>query len=75
MYQRALAGYEKALGPDHTSTLIIIISMGTLLCLQGQLSEAENMYQHALSGTKRALGPDHIHVLSTTNNLANLYCE
>jgi tetratricopeptide (TPR) repeat protein len=75
MHLRALAGYEKALGPDHTSTLITIISMGTLLCLQDQLSEAENMYQHALSGAKRALGPDHIRVLGTVNNLANLYCE
>jgi hypothetical protein len=30
MYQRALAGNEKALGPDHTSTLNTIDNIGTL---------------------------------------------
>ena len=30
MYVRALAGYEKALGPDHTSTLTTVNNLGNL---------------------------------------------
>jgi hypothetical protein len=30
MYNRALAGYEKALGPEHTSTLNTVNNLGNL---------------------------------------------
>jgi hypothetical protein len=30
MYQRALAGYEKALGPEHTSILNTVHNLGNL---------------------------------------------
>jgi hypothetical protein len=30
MYQQALAGYEQALGPDHTSTLDTVYNLGKL---------------------------------------------
>ena len=30
MYQRALQGYEKACGPDHTSTLTTVVNLGSL---------------------------------------------
>ena len=45
MYQRALEGYEKALGPEHTSTLITVNNLGLLYADQGKLGEAEKMYQ------------------------------
>ncbi|KAI3067511.1 hypothetical protein CBS147339_8466 [Penicillium roqueforti] len=48
MYQRALAGYEKALGPNHTSTLVTVNNLGNLFSDQGKLKEAEEMYQRAL---------------------------
>jgi hypothetical protein len=38
MYQRALAGYEKALGPDHTSTLDTVHNLGLLYAVQGSMS-------------------------------------
>jgi Tfp pilus assembly protein PilF len=47
MYQRALAGYEKVLGPDHTSTLNIVTNFGVLYSDQGKLKEAEEMYRRA----------------------------
>lgn len=50
MYQRALAGYEKALGPNHTSTLVTVNNLGNLFSDQGKLKEAEEMYQRALVG-------------------------
>ncbi|KAJ5899180.1 hypothetical protein N7495_003924 [Penicillium taxi] len=73
MYQRALAGYEKALGPDHTSTLDSVHCFGILYWNQGKLKEAEEMYQRALAGYEKALGPDHTSTLDTVNNLGALY--
>ncbi|KAJ5036788.1 hypothetical protein NUH16_004667 [Penicillium rubens] len=73
MYQRALAGYEKALGPDHTSTLNTVNNLGNLYRDQGKLKEAEEIYQRALAGYEKALGPDHTSTLYTVNNLGLLY--
>ena len=41
MYQRALQGKEKALGPGHTSTLGTVNNLGLLYKIQGRLPEAE----------------------------------
>ncbi|KAK5095508.1 hypothetical protein LTS08_008151 [Lithohypha guttulata] len=73
MYVRALAGKERALGPDHTSTLRTVNNLGNLYRDQGKLDRAEQMYVRALAGNERALGPDHISTLNTVHNLGNLY--
>ncbi|KAJ5684067.1 uncharacterized protein N7477_000412 [Penicillium maclennaniae] len=73
MYQRAFAGKEKALGPDHMSTLDTVNNLGLLYFNQGKLKEAEEMYQRALVGYEKALGPDHTSTLDTVNNLGFLY--
>jgi tetratricopeptide (TPR) repeat protein len=73
MYLRALEGNEKALSPDHTSTLSTVNSLGILYVDQGKLKEAEEMYLRALEGYEKALGPDHTLTLSTVNNLGLLY--
>ena len=44
MYQRALAGKEKAPGPNHTSTLDTVNNLDILCCDQGRLEKAEEMY-------------------------------
>jgi len=44
---RALAGYEKALGPGHTSTLDIVNNIGIFYAVQGKLGEAEQMFARA----------------------------
>ncbi|KAF6229366.1 hypothetical protein HO133_007482 [Letharia lupina] len=49
MYQRALEGYEKAWGPEHTSTLDTVNNLGNLYKNQGKMAEAEKMYQRALN--------------------------
>jgi Tfp pilus assembly protein PilF len=59
MYQRALVGKEKTIGPDHTSTLDTVHNLGSVYSDQGKLKEAEEMYQRGLAGYKKALGPDH----------------
>ncbi|KAJ5546496.1 hypothetical protein N7494_004081 [Penicillium frequentans] len=73
MYQRALAGYEKALGPDHPATLNTMNSLGILYKHQGDLKGAEEMYQRALAGKEKTLGPYHASTLNTVNNLGILY--
>jgi tetratricopeptide (TPR) repeat protein len=73
MYQRALKGKEKALGLNHTSTLLTVGNLGNLYKDQGKLVEAEQIYQRALQGFKKALGPDHTSTLLIVGNLGLLY--
>jgi tetratricopeptide (TPR) repeat protein len=70
-FQRVLAGNEKALGPDHTSTLRTVINLGCLYRDQGKLDEAEEMLVRALAGYEKALGPDHTSTLNTVNNFSD----
>ena len=60
IYKRALRGYEKALGAEHTSTLQTVNNLGILYKNQGKLAEAEQMYERALRGYETALGIDNI---------------
>jgi tetratricopeptide (TPR) repeat protein len=73
MYQRALQGYEKALGAEHTSTLMAINNLGILYQSQGKLAEAEQMYQRALKGREKALGAEHTLTLDSVHCLGTLY--
>ncbi len=59
MYVRALAGYERALGPEHTSTLQTVNNLGLLFADQEKLGEAEDMYMRALVGKEMYLGHEH----------------
>jgi len=54
MYSRALAGYEKAWGSEHTSTLTTVNNLGHLYEKQGRLKDAEVMYNRALAGKEKA---------------------
>lgn len=70
MYQRAaLESREKALDPDHISSLDKSNNLGLLYFNQKKLKEAEEIYQQALAGREKALGPDHISTLDTVHNL------
>jgi tetratricopeptide (TPR) repeat protein len=73
MYLRALAGCEKALGRDHTSTLNTVNNLGVLYVDQGKLDEAEELFRRAIRGKEMALGRDHVLMLNTVNNLGVLY--
>ncbi|KAI4123690.1 MAG: hypothetical protein LQ347_006052, partial [Umbilicaria vellea] len=73
MYNRALSEREKALGPDHPSTLTTVHSLGVLYKTQGRLTEAQIMYNRALTGNEKVLGPDHMSTLDTVNNLGVFY--
>jgi tetratricopeptide (TPR) repeat protein len=77
MYQRALQGKEKALGPEHTSTLGTVNNLGLLYADQGKLVEAEQMFQRALQGYEKAVGVDNVTTyppaLNTIKNLGSLF--
>ena len=53
MYLRALTGYEKIRGVEHTSTLPIVTNLGELYRKQGKLKEAEEMYLRVLTGYEK----------------------
>ena len=73
MYRRALVGYEKVLGAEHTSTLETVNNLGVLYWNQGKVDEAEQMYERALAGLEKALGAEHTSTLETVHNLGVLY--
>jgi tetratricopeptide (TPR) repeat protein len=73
MSERALQGYEKALGPEHTSTLMMVNNLGLLYAVQGKLGKAKKMYECALQGFEKALGPEHTSTLDIVNKLGSLY--
>ncbi|KAH7150509.1 P-loop containing nucleoside triphosphate hydrolase protein [Dactylonectria estremocensis] len=73
MYDQALRGYEKELGPEHKTTLNTVNGLGRLYTNQGRHWDAEAMYQGTLQGYEKELGPEHMLTLNTVNCLGNLY--
>jgi tetratricopeptide (TPR) repeat protein len=73
LFQRALAIYEKALGPDHPDTATSLNNLAALYDDQGRYAEAEPLHQRALAIYEKALGPDHPDTAASLNNLAALY--
>lgn len=49
MYLRALTGYEKALDPQHISTLDTFNNLGVLYTNRDKMKEAAEMYLRALN--------------------------
>ena len=72
MYQRALEGYEKAWGPEHTSTLDTVNNLGNLYKNQGKMDEAKKMYQRALTGYKKVEDLNHPMTKQIIQNLSNV---
>ncbi|KAH8800849.1 hypothetical protein F5884DRAFT_685562, partial [Xylogone sp. PMI_703] len=70
-------GYEKAWGPEHTSTLDTVNNLANLYKNQGKLVEAEQMYQRALQGFENTIGIDntitYIPALNTVWGLGSLF--
>jgi hypothetical protein len=64
-------GYEKAWGPEHTSTLDMVNNLGNLYADQGKIVEAEEMYVRALRGYEKAFGTDHPRTQIIARNLCN----
>jgi tetratricopeptide (TPR) repeat protein len=72
LYRRALEASERALGPEHPSTLSSVHNLAFLLDRTGDYAGAEPLYRRALAGSERVLGPEHPLTLTSVNNLAGL---
>jgi len=75
MYKRALAGYEKALGPEHTYTLETVNNLGILYYHQDHPKDAETMFNRALAGYEKARGPEHTTTLAIVNSLGFFFSD
>jgi CHAT domain-containing protein/Flp pilus assembly protein TadD len=73
LHQRALAIYEKALGPDHLDVALVLNNLAWLYGVQGRYAQAEPLYQRSLAIREKVLGRYHPDVAQSLNNLAELY--
>ena len=72
LYRRALAGYERVMGPEHPDTLTSVNNLAMLLYSTGAYGEAEPLFRRALAARERVLGPEHPDTLTSVDNLAGL---
>jgi CHAT domain-containing protein/Tfp pilus assembly protein PilF len=75
LLKRALAIYEKALGPDHLDVGTSLNNLAFLYYAQGHYADAEPLFKRALAIREKALGPDDPDVATSLSNLAELYTE
>jgi tetratricopeptide (TPR) repeat protein len=73
LIQRALAIYEKVLGPKHPHVATCLNNLAMLYQDQGKYEQAEPLYQRALAIWEKVLEPEHPDVAQSLNNLATLY--
>jgi tetratricopeptide (TPR) repeat protein len=73
LYARALAIWEKTLGPEHPDVAKSLNNLAGLYYNQGQYAKAESLYHRTLAIREKALGPEHPEVAASLNNLALLY--
>lgn len=73
LLKRALAIYEKTLGPDHPDVARSTNSLAGVYYVQGHYEEAERLYRRALEAREKTLGPDHPDVSESLNDLGLLY--
>jgi tetratricopeptide (TPR) repeat protein len=59
LFQRVLAIYERALGPEHPDTANSLWWMAVVKAQDGQVAEAESFYRRTLSIFEKALPPQH----------------
>src|SRR5262249_48702999 len=59
LWLEALSGMKKALGPDHSETLILTNNIAALYRDMGKYAEAQAMADAAIAGARRTLPKDH----------------
>ncbi|MGA2496212.1 MAG: tetratricopeptide repeat protein [Tepidisphaeraceae bacterium] len=75
LYNRSLAIWEKALGPDHPNIASSLNNLGWLHVKQAKYDQAEQFYARSLAIREKSLGPDHPDVAVSLSNLGGLYCR
>ena len=72
LYERALAIWEKALGPDHTDVALSLKNLARLYRAQHKYEKAGTFCTRSLAVMEKAFGPDHVEVAAILNELAEL---
>jgi tetratricopeptide (TPR) repeat protein len=54
--EKALAIYEKALGPDHPDVALSLNNLAFLYCYMGDYARAEPLYKRSLAISEKVLG-------------------
>src|SRR5205085_1890260 len=72
LLRRALAIWERSLGPDHPHVASALNNLALLLQDTNRLGEAEPLFRRVAAIFEASLGPDHPHVATALNNLAAL---
>ena len=72
MYEWALAGRERVLGPEHTNTLITANKLSLLYLNQGKLAESKAMYDRVLAGREKVLGAERTGTFGTVGIIGAL---
>jgi tetratricopeptide (TPR) repeat protein len=73
LYQRALAFYERAFGPDYPQTVRSLNSLARLYCRQQKHDEAEPLYQRMLAIAERSPGYSDSEIGVILEKLASAY--
>jgi len=71
-YERAVASWERGLGPDNTYTADGLNNLAGLLQAQGELQGARSLYERAVAIYEQVRGPNHPSTALGLNNLALL---
>ena len=59
LFKRALAIWEKPLGPEHPEFAMGLKNLAELYRAQGRYAEAEPLFERALAIQDEMIGPDH----------------
>ena len=72
LFKRALAVWEKALGPEHPRVADSLNTLALFHFAQSRYAEAEPLYERSLAIMEEALGAEHPQVAISLHNLADL---
>ena len=72
IYRRALATFEKAIGPEHYEVAATLHNLAAVLVTGGHLEEAERYYRRSLGIKEKLLGAESPDAALTRNNLGSL---
>lgn len=72
MYLRALAGYEKAWGPEHKQALETKYNLGLLYKTRSMFGNAIQLFELVVEGYTKLLGPEHGKTIDVLNQLGEL---
>jgi tetratricopeptide (TPR) repeat protein len=72
LYERALAIYEKVLGPEHPHTAMSLNNLAILLQAQGDVAAARPLFERALAINEKGLGPEHPQTATSLSNLGRM---